>query len=241
MKEAMGIGCIKAKFPLSETETLGENAAFKYTAQYPTRRVTGNFIYVMLGHEMLEDNEHGREVLREIFELGGWVTRLDFYVDLAEKFDFVGYYAMLKGLYARKPRPRMGLPSLLTSPLGQTVYVGKRSSARMLRIYDKRAEVLAKRKMDIGYSLTRFELEVKRKEIPGYKALFIEGKTQAILNDVAERYLLPSLAVKPEKLSFSYASREKLGAMAFVVRYRRILKEAYVSKPLEFLEMLGIE
>jgi hypothetical protein len=42
----------------------------------------------------------------------------------------------------------------------QTFYIGKRTSSRFMRVYNKRAEVLKSRGEDVGH-LTRFELEVK--------------------------------------------------------------------------------
>jgi DNA relaxase NicK len=45
----------------------------------------------------------------------------------------------------------------------ETLYVGSRQYRTFWRVYDKRKEVLAKRHVDIGFSMTRYELEAKGK------------------------------------------------------------------------------
>lgn len=45
--------------------------------------------------------------------------------------------------------------------LGTTIYMGSRQSEIMLRIYDKRKEIIAKTDNDVGYDWIRWELELK--------------------------------------------------------------------------------
>lgn len=237
--DVVSIGYIKAKFALENGTYLGEQAAYVWANTFTHPRVTENFVYVSLGHKDLRDNKQGREYIKAIHNLGGKITRLDFFVDVLEKFDIAGYKTRMDEVYQNAPiTARIGLPTLMTSLQGITCYIGKRSSARMLRVYDKRAEVLVKEKTDIEFDLTRFELEVKRELIPRYTTLFMSGQTQSILADIAERYRLPFLVDCPERLTFSEYDQKERTPFAFVIRYKTILRQAYRLNTTYFIQLM---
>lgn len=241
MPNECALGYIKAKFAIPE-HTMAEEWRFnEFTHQFSSRRQTFNYVYISLGHSDIPDNDIGRELIREIEELRGKITRLDFAVDILQAFDIESYYKTMRRLFDSEDRTApMGRPALLTSPDGTTVYIGKRSSARLLRVYDKRAEVNAKKHIDIGFELTRFELEVKRECVDQYKRLFMSGNTAAIIADVSARYNLHWLSQHPHKTLPQIIGRERGAPMAFVERFKRVIKQAYQSDREEFLEVLGV-
>lgn len=85
----------------------------------------------------------------ELTGIGYRVTRCDVYADVCHPLPNVGDEA--RALY----RGRGGQP--------QTMYFGSRQSAVMLRVYDKRAEVRRRLRVDLGQELTRYEFEFKRR------------------------------------------------------------------------------
>lgn len=240
--EYVQLGYIKAKFPLTARVSLSEAPFMGFCRQFASMRVTGHFVYVTLGHDDIPDNHIGRELLTEIATLRGKVTRLDFCLDVQHAFDIGAYYWTMKKLYENKDiKRRLGLPSLLASPVGITCYVGKRSSARMLRVYDKRKEILHRKKVDIGFELTRFEIEIKREQVPRYRTLFMSGHTQSIVDDIAERYLLPWLASSPNKVKPFHIPVKHDGEMAFIYRFKSVIKRAYATDRKQFLEIISEE
>lgn len=227
-------GYIKAKFPLQDNKPLPEHLFYTWANEVNRPRVTSFFCYVTLGHKDIPDNETARQYINAIDDLGGKITRLDFNVDYLGVLDFDAFYE----LHDNGQRPT---PSIVKSPSGVTVYVGKRSSARLLRVYDKRGEILARKKCDIGFDLTRIELEVKRDMIPRYKTLFLNGRLDSILSDMQKLYGLRGfcethIAAKPTD------TRDKGESLyGFVYRYRRIIRQAYVNDFEQFLSAIGVE
>jgi len=186
----------------------------------------------MLGHTTVRDNEHARWLIAEIEARGGHITRLDFAVDYLAPFAFDDYYDLMND----DKRP---FPSVIKTPHGNTVYVGKRSSSLMLRVYDKRAEILHRTKADIGFALTRIELEVKHKMVQRYKRLFMSGQTDIILATIQHKYKLRLFTLNAE-IARPTDIQEKGGdVFAFVQRYRRIIGEAYHTNKQQFLEIIG--
>lgn len=235
------LGYIKVKFALTDHLSLNEAPFMEFCRQFSTMRVTGHFVYIVIGHDDIPDNHIGRELIAEIQRLRGKITRLDFCLDVQHAFDIGSYYWTMKKLYENKDVvKKMGLPSLLASPIGTTCYVGKRASARMLRVYDKRKEILYRKKVDIGFELTRFEIEIKRKLVPRYLRLFMSGHTQRIVDDIAVRYSLPWLADSPNKIKPFHVPVKRDGEMAFVFRFKSVIGRAYRDDQEQFLEILGV-
>lgn len=231
--DVMQCGYIKAKFTLKLGKRLDETECYKWCASVARPRVTDNFVYVSFGHKDLVDNDTAREYLRIVRRLGGKITRLDFCIDYLGVLDYDAFYY----LHDNGQRPT---PTILKSPGGTTVYVGKRSSARMLRVYDKTAEILAKEDVDIGFDITRIELEVKRGMIPRYRCLFLTGRTDAILADVQYRYGLQVFCRSAMPIKPTHNRDKEVSLWNFIHRYRRIIKDAYIIDKSEFLRILEV-
>lgn len=231
--ELMQCGYIKAKFALRPDLPLWQHESYRWVKSVARARITTHFVYVSLGHELLPDNATAREHIRTIKMLKGKITRVDFCIDYLGKLAFDAFYK----LHDNDEKP---IPSIVKTPSGITVYVGKRSSARMLRVYDKRGEILTKTKVDIGFDMTRIELEVKRNMVTRYVALFMSGKTDMILSDIQRLYGLRGFcqthkAVRPTE------NREKEDTLwNFVTRYKRIIQRAYLANIDEFLDIIGV-
>lgn len=241
MDDVMSIGYIKAQFPHTPDHPGLAKKVARFTSQYPTRRVTDYFTYIALGHTLLTDNDDARRIVHEIFGLGGKITRIDLAVDVCDAFDFKSYHEMMNEYYKHPEFGKtIGLPARITSLTGDTEYIGKRSSARFFRVYDKRAEVLAKKRVDIGFDLTRFEIECKRLAVGPYLGLFMVGKTDVILADIADRYRLPWLVDHPKRILPTSDNQNKSSIFDFVYRYRRILKTAYETDKRSFLDLIGV-
>jgi len=241
--EACFCGYIKAKFPLDDERYVNEQPHRKATSMGGHVRRTENFVYLTLGHQDLPSNQRAREYLKAIDNAGGKVTRLDFAIDLLEPFPIVRYYRQRLAVWkASTSKIGMPQPSLITSPAGNTLYVGKRSSSRMLRIYDKRAEIKARTRVDIEMDLTRIELEVKRDAVPTYKTLFQAGNTLAIARDIVARYGLPERLIdSPNKVKPTSVNDATNGAIAFVDRFKKVIRKAYLESPEAFCDIIGID
>lgn len=231
--DLMQCGYIKAKFLLDGQQPLFLHESYQWCCENGRPRVTDFFVYIAFGHKTIPDNKTARKYISAIQQFGGKITRLDFCVDYLGTLDFDAFYS----LHDNDKKPT---PSILKSPVGCTVYVGKRSSARMLRVYDKTNEILAKERVDIGFPITRIELEVKRNMISRYTALFMSGKTEVILSDIQRLYGLRGFceshtAVKPTH------NRDKEGSeWRFVTRFRRVIKEAYTMDKTKFFRILEV-
>ena len=224
-------GTIKAQFPIPKNETLWENTAYEWVQSITKPRVTGKWIYIMLGHKKIRDNEHAKEIINDIERLRGHITRLDFAVDYLGAFPFTAYYK-------RVDTGKRPIPSMLKSPKGVTVYVGSRESSRMLRIYDKRAEVLSRAQVDIGFELTRVELEVKNKMVGRYRNLFMSDRLDIILNDIQHVYKLELFCTTHEISKPIDIQDKSSDIFAFIQRYRNIIGAAYsIDRPL-FLDII---
>ena len=232
--DAVTIGFIKVYFELDPERRVSTDIPNIWAKQFSSYRRTVNRAYVAIGHKDLPSNEAGIDYLNAIERLGGKVTRLDFCFDVCAAFDFESYYQSRLGI------KKLGIPAHYRSPSGETVYVGRRTSGRMLRIYDKRGEILYRTKTDIGFDLTRFEIEVKREYVPMYRRLFMNREYSAIYNDICTRYALPGIVHDSKKLKPSQIPDKSDDPMAFVRRYRHILGEAYTQNPSEFLETIGV-
>jgi hypothetical protein len=239
--DAVSIGYIKVKFDIDPERPGLQRKVDAWTDLFETTRRTNYCIYVALGHESIRDNEHGRDIIRQATALGGKITRLDFSVDLCNDFDFITYYRCLCCRHRHQTmQDKIGLPQLYTSPAGDTVYVGKRSSARFFRVYDKTAEIRAKKKLDIGFALTRYELECKRSAVAVYLPLFMQGRLSEIASDMAARYHLPEIAESQNRILPTESGQAKNSVWDFVARYRRILKLAWLEDKDAYLDIIGV-
>lgn len=129
----------------------------------------------------------------------GHVSRIDVTCDVMDdQFDCEGLYKLVdQGLAVTKAR---GV-SFITSKTGQTLYVGKRTSDRMLRLYDKggesggqrgihwriEAEIKGKASMSVARRMladtsSAYELFKSILECPGHR-----GYTEAIGSDFTEQ------------------------------------------------------
>lgn len=231
--EYLRCGYLKAKFILEREFRLDEHDCYRWCCNITRPRVTLNFVYVSFGHELLPSNEVAREYIRAIHELGGKITRFDLFIDYLGLLDFHAFY----GLHDNGQKP---LPSILVSPSGTTVYVGKRSSARMLRVYDKRGEIRAKESVDIGFDITRIELEIKRNMIMRYVFLFMLGKTDAILSDIQRLYGLRGFCAMHKATKPDHNRQKENSLWGFVQRYKRVIRRAYLADIDEFLDILEV-
>ncbi len=234
MTEHVYCGYVKVKFPLEPWTRLEEHASYRWANEISAPRITGHFIYVALGHKDIRDNAHARSLLRRIEQYGGKVTRLDFHIDYLGALNFDAFYAIHDN--DRKPTPQ-----IVKSPNGATVYIGRRSSARMLRVYDKRCEILAKKHIDIGFELTRIEIEIKRNMIKRYLTLFMDGNTLQILQDIQSLYGLHGFCdlhtpSKPLDVGDKFND-----CFTFVQRFKRIIREAYLTDKVQFFDVIGVE
>ncbi|MGD9131976.1 MAG: hypothetical protein PVH73_10460 [Candidatus Bathyarchaeota archaeon] len=226
-------GFIKAKFAIDGDNRLEDTKGYTFAHAFSSFRTTDHFIYIALGHKDLPDNQTAIKYIEAIENLGGKITRLDFTIDIMTPFDFASYYEMMVGM-------NRGTPTLITSPRGDTVYIGRRSSARMLRLYNKRAEILARKKVDIGFDLTRIELEVKRDLVKTYKRLYLARRFDVIMADIAKRYCLPGITLQARKIKPDKIADRVDGPMAFVDRYKRVIRLAYLQCPAQFYEIIGV-
>jgi hypothetical protein len=148
--------------------------------------------------------EHCREALGvkipemiAYFQAEGWhVTRLDLAVDTTnEKINPQYVYDRLCSpnvvCKAKDKNPvmgksKIGLPGNVNGE-GMTVYIGRRSSARMMRVYDKSAEVAEKTGGEIGHK-TRFELECKQ-EIADVLAAEIARDGESVIPSILHGFI----------------------------------------------------
>ena len=185
-----------------------------------------------MGHSDLPDSETARGYIAAIAAHRGKVTRLDFCIDYLGTLNYDAFYR----LHDNKQKP---LPSIIKSPTGQTVYIGKRHSERMLRVYDKRGEIKARKKVDIGFDITRIEIEIKGRMVPRYKHLFMSGQEEVILSDIQELYGLRNFCKRHEP-SKPFDVQDKASSVwGFVTRYRKVIRCAYYDDTAQFLEIIG--
>jgi hypothetical protein len=230
--DCLRCGYIKAKFTIPTDKELSDCAAYLWANEHKRPRVTQHFIYVNFGHDDIGDNDNARDIIRMIAQHGGKITRLDFCVDYLGKLDFGAFYDLHDN--QRKPDP-----SIVKSPTGATVYVGKRSSARLLRAYDKRGEIIARKKVDIGFDITRLELEVKRNMVERYRQLFMLRQETQIVQDIQELYGLRGFCSRHD-VSRPTEIRDKQDSLwGFIQRYHAILGRAYKQDKCQFLDIIG--
>jgi len=155
------------------------------------------------------------------------ITRVDFAWDCPGDFATAFQEANPECTYVR-------------SPTGTTVYLGERSSSRFLRVYDKAKEIKAKTGVDVDFALTRVELECKREVAVENWRVYSNGDLDAIRRDVCSRYR------GLEFLGQDTGQRicvQRLGAgnaMEFVRRFRRVIRAAVSSDPVEFIGQVGV-
>lgn len=226
-------GYIKAKFALKPDLPLWQHQSYVWAKSVSKPRITTHYVYVSLGHQALPDKIIARQYIQDIRRLNGKITRIDFSIDYLGRLAFELFYE----LHDNDKKPT---PSIVKSPTGTTVYVGKRSSSRMLRVYDKRGEIFAKKHIDIGFDMTRIELEVKRDMVDRYVALFMADRTDSILSDIQYNYGLHGFC-QLHKATKPIENREKEASLwNFVTRYRRLLRRAYLADIDEFLDIIGV-
>jgi len=225
-------GYLRMLFPIVETMDVGQESAMRWAKTLTEPRVSKHFIWVELGHERIPDNKAARAIIADCKRLGGKVTRIDFFIDYLGKLDFKTFYE----LHDNGINPK---PLHIHSTEGDTVYVGNRQSARFFRTYDKRAEILKKSKIDIGFDITRFELEVKNHQVNQYVALFMAGNTQTIIEDIQERYQLRGFFATHERAKPMPQEERNNTCFDFIHRYRYIIRKAYTEDVALFLELIG--
>lgn len=211
-------------------------------------RVTENRVYVTIGGSEIRDNMHGGELIDFLDHYGWKITRLDFCVDLYAPFSFKTLYGIALQAYVdseyRTKHGKVGhsepKPTMFESPNGCTVYIGKRHSERMLRVYNKRGEILEKRGIDIGFPLTRIEIEVKGRLVDAYKALFMTGQSRAIIDDIQARY---PIRIDSQRCAvhIDHRNDEKSDPFAVVERYSASLRNAWDIDHCKFMKILGLE
>lgn len=228
----LGCGYIKLKYPIDSVGLLWECPVYHWMSELGRVRVTDHNIYLALGHDSIPDNETAKDIIMTALGKGVRITRVDFYVDYEGTFPFDAYYTL-------RAQNERGQATIVKSPTGKTVYVGKRSSARMLRVYDKRGEILHTKKVDIGYDVTRVELEVKRNAVDVYVDLFLRDKHDAILGDIQHRYGLSGFCKHSKPVRLDKVEPGESGALAFVTRYHDVIGRAYRAHKGEFLELIG--
>lgn len=168
----------------------------------------------------------------------GRVSRADFAFDFEQEVDYFRIFDGLKARYYADGKPMSGKPQVtIWHSNGSTVYVGKRSSSRFLRIYDKRQEMIARHNVDVGYEWCRVELEVKRDAVSDYvNCLKMGGPTarSAIAMDIEARYILSEFGIDlptdgSENLEMiRQTNRHKQSdALRFVRRYHAIIRRAF--------------
>jgi hypothetical protein len=133
-----------------------------------------------------------------------------------------------------------GQVTTILSPTGVTLYSGSRESSRFLRVYDKKAEIRARTGVDVGFPLTRVELECKSQVARDYLAVYEHGESAKITADVVERYGLTFLDANPG--SRICVGREDAGApIEFVARFYRVIGAALLADPKIFIEALELD
>jgi hypothetical protein len=116
----------------------------------------------------------------------------------------------------------------------------------MLRVYDKRGEILQRTMkaknviaIDIGFELTRFEIEIKRDMVQRYLTLFMSGKTDIILSDMQSTYKLHGFCDSHERAKPTDIPEKTDNVFNFIYRYKRIIREAFVTDKEQFLDIIG--
>jgi len=107
----------------------------------------GTLVSVFVAKGLLNEQSTLVELVQLAKQTGYKVSRLDLCVDVQSSVLLEKEKARCTGFYSGRK--------------GFTLYYGSRRSNVMWRVYDKRAEVEQKSRIDIG-TLTRFELELKR-------------------------------------------------------------------------------
>jgi hypothetical protein len=133
-----------------------------------------------------------------------------------------------------------GQITTIISPTGTTLYSGSRESARFLRVYDKTSEIKAKTGADLGFALTRVELETRREICREYLAVYEHGESTKITADVVARYGLAFLNANPGQRIC--VAREDAGCpLEFVQRFYRVIGKALLANPVAFIQAVELE
>jgi hypothetical protein len=238
---------ISAVIRLPKDEFIDAKHPIAIAEKYGSCRTTEHSIFVSIGGSTIKSNDHAREMIAFLKEHGFKITRVDFAIDVLEKLNLDDIYQQaLKEFHdsARvgkdgKTRHFKPYPTIWSSAYGSTVYLGKRHSERMLRIYDKRGEIQAKQDIDIGFDITRIELEVKGRLVNQYLLYLMSGQTAAIDADIAARYGL-DVSRFPKKLVRTLVNEEKADVFAIVRRYHKALRQAWDTDHCKFMHLLGL-
>jgi hypothetical protein len=198
------------------------------------------FMYTVFGGEWFSmsdsANQDGKDIVRQALATKGKVTRVDFAIDLQLTVDYDALYVYMQSVLGKEYYVYR-----YTSQTGYTVYVGKRSSKRFLRIYNKRAEVNEKKGIDVGFDWCRIELEVKKEAIATYLLTFLNQSSDKIAQDIVTRYMLKGFfgdCLNDGDLLRVPRIRQKRDALLFCERYKRIIREAFLQNRRLFFKML---
>lgn len=180
--------------------SLGLGGVIQYN---PYRQDMG--ISIVLPGSLLK--EHGWRVYLALAIGKGHVSRLDVTCDVIDpQFDLEGLYKIVdSGQAITKARA----VSFITSKTGQTLYVGKRTSDRMLRIYDKGGE-----KGDQTGDHWRIEAEIK-----GRSALSVARRMVADSSSAYE--LFKSILECPTHRGYTEAIGSEFTDQGFQTEKRR--------------------
>jgi len=236
----VSLGYLSVWFPWSGQEDLSSMALERFCRQFGRSfKHTAHHLILNLGHDQLGDRSRQLWLVEQcIPTYHGKVTRIDLTIDVACTFDYRAYHANMVDRWkaAREKFEKVGLPILYDNPQGLTVYIGKRGNARLLRLYDKRAEIKAKTKdhIDIGFDLCRVELELHGKVTAQYLRLWKDGKFGTLCEDIAYRYNLPMVALDGNPVIIPRDCDDPDAKWRFVERYWRLIGGCLLENPRRF-------
>lgn len=175
------------------------------------------------------------DIIKDARRLGGKITRVDFAFDYVYEFNYIAYYRKMRQALG-KDRVRLNLSR------GKTVYVNKRTSARFLRVYDKRAETLNRTDVLVDWPWVRVELEVKRTAVEPYLVQYMTNP-DIIRTDVLNRFVLGELDVQTEYDSATVVISRRVAQgdpMEFIRRFRKAILRGYETDKKAFHTITGI-
>lgn len=208
-------------------------------------RRTDKHLMLNLGHSLLGDRTRQLWLVDACTRIyTGKLTRIDLTIDLACTFDFREYHTLMVKQWQLSQHlfGKVGLPILYDSPQGLTVYVGKRGNARLIRVYDKRAEIKAKTKdhLDIGFDLCRIELELHGRIIGYYLNLWTQEQYDTICDDIAFRYSLPVLSSNARRAVVPRDCDDPDSKWRFIERYHKCIGDCVRENPRRFYQKVRV-
>jgi len=161
------------------------------------------------------------------------ITRFDVAWDYSISYD-------IKGFYDRNKKPDDNLT--IYDGNGTTVQIAKRGSRFFARVYDKRAEIKAKRGVDVGFDWVRVEIECKRDMAAPCARAFLEKNDDVLIGwlvdtrpDVVEIIGDHKPMSKPK-----VPTRARAGHWWVVTHYRKAIKAAMEENIAEFRGIVGV-